>query len=71
MGFRSFGSTSSVAGLFMWLIGVADYRMVRSQEIQLMEARALGSQGLLVSSLGLGCMGMSEFYPPVNDAVNR
>jgi len=33
-----------------------------------MEARALGSQGLVVSSLGLGCMGMSEFYPPMDDA---
>jgi aryl-alcohol dehydrogenase-like predicted oxidoreductase len=33
-----------------------------------MEARALGSQGLVVSSLGLGCMGMSEFYLPMDDA---
>jgi len=33
-----------------------------------MDARALGSQGLIVSSLGLGCMGMSEFYPPMDDA---
>src|ERR671933_1278230 len=27
-----------------------------------MEKRNLGRQGLVVSKLGLGCMGMSEFY---------
>ena len=33
-----------------------------------MEQRALGSQGLAVSLLGLGCMGMSEFYGVADQA---
>ena len=33
-----------------------------------MQHRPLGRSGLSVSSLGLGCMGMSEFYGPRNDA---
>src|ERR1700677_2460443 len=32
-----------------------------------MEKRKLGTQGLEVSELGLGCMGMSQFYGPRDD----
>ena len=32
-----------------------------------MQQRSLGTQGLVVTALGLGCMGMSEFYGPTDD----
>jgi aryl-alcohol dehydrogenase-like predicted oxidoreductase len=32
-----------------------------------MEKRKLGTQGLVVTEIGLGCMGMSEFYGPADE----
>jgi aryl-alcohol dehydrogenase-like predicted oxidoreductase len=36
-----------------------------------MEQRPLGKSGLHVSRMGLGCMGMSEFYGPADEAESR
>ncbi|HEY7547575.1 MAG TPA: aldo/keto reductase [Blastocatellia bacterium] len=33
-----------------------------------MQKRRLGTQGLVTSSIGLGCMGMSEFYGPTDES---
>lgn len=35
-----------------------------------MKVRALGSQGIVASQLGLGCMGMSEFYGATDETEN-
>jgi aryl-alcohol dehydrogenase-like predicted oxidoreductase len=36
-----------------------------------MQERKLGNEGLVVSAMGLGCMGMSEFYGERNDEESR
>jgi aryl-alcohol dehydrogenase-like predicted oxidoreductase len=47
-------------------------KMIRDEPIPLMEAdmqtRILGRDGLTVSGVGLGCMGMSEFYGSRDDS---
>src|ERR1700722_133205 len=41
---------------------------LRHRQEKVMEQRRLGGQGLVVSALGLGCMGMSWAYGPRDDA---
>src|SRR5919107_1826587 len=53
-------SVSCVKG--QYLSGISIFSIVSYPRSVTMDTRTLGAQGLEVSELGLGCMGMSEFY---------
>ena len=44
----------------------SDYFILQPERV--MEQRRLGGEGLVVSALGLGCMGMSWAYGPRDEA---
>src|SRR5277367_4630939 len=44
------------------------FNTIKKIKLKNMQIRNLGSQGLKTSQLGLGCMGMSEFYGAGDDA---
>lgn len=51
--------------LFVDLLFLVDQNL--NEKIKSMKIKDLGTQGLKASELGLGCMGMSEFYGGKND----
>jgi aryl-alcohol dehydrogenase-like predicted oxidoreductase len=59
---------AGIGDMFERFTAFAGPHTEREEQPMAIESRRVGQSGAMVSAIGLGCMGMSEFYGPTNDS---